>query len=197
MKLPSAVTKTRQELLPPYPSFAKDGKGDLVVPKGYEDHFFTLPGSPAPFQAGQRDRLFRNDGYARWVDVTDEAGIKDQGNGLSVVWWDFDADGRQDLYVANDFQSPDHLYHNLGNACFRSGAYGLAILYYRRAQKLEPEAALAESLERNLDAARRTLQARYRTSSNTSMVYADPSGVIYQVTHLMGETPTAIVLPDR
>ena len=118
VKLPSAVTKTRQELLPPYPSFAKDGKGDLVVPKGYEDHFFTLPGSPAPFQAGQRDRLFRNDGYARWVDVTDEAGIKDQGNGLSVVWWDFDADGRQDLYVANDFQSPDHLYHNLGNGRF-------------------------------------------------------------------------------
>ncbi len=78
------------------------------------------------------------------------------------------------------------LYHNLGNACFRSGAYGLAILYYRRAQKLEPDTRLAEALERNLDAARRTLQARYRTSSNTSMVYADPSGVIYQVTHLVG-----------
>lgn len=104
--------------------------------------------------------------------------------------------GATEAYAAivDRFQVEDPvLYHNLGNACFRSGAYGLAILYYRRAQKLEPEATLAESLDRNLDAARRTLQARYRTSSNTSMVYADPSGVIYQVTHLMGETPTALV----
>lgn len=84
------------------------------------------------------------------------------------------------------------LYHNLGNACFRSGAYGSAILYYKRAQKLEPEGRLAEALDRNLDAARRTLQARYRSSANTSMVYADPSGIIYQVTHLVGETALAL-----
>jgi len=84
------------------------------------------------------------------------------------------------------------LYHNLGNACFRSGAYGSAILYYKRAQKLEPDTRLAEALERNLDAARRTLQARYRSSANTSMVYADPSGVVYQVTHLVGETALAL-----
>jgi len=84
------------------------------------------------------------------------------------------------------------LYHNLGNACFRSGAYGSAILYYKRAQKLEPEGALAEAIDRNLDASRRTLQARYRSSTNTSMVYADPSGVVYQVTHLAGETTLAV-----
>ncbi|MCU0862484.1 MAG: FG-GAP-like repeat-containing protein [Planctomycetes bacterium] len=116
--LPKAMRKTKAELLPPYPSFARDERGSLVVPKGYEDHFFTEPGSPAPFQAGQRDRLFRNDGYANWVDVTKEAGIADHGNGLSVVWWDFDGDGRLDLYVANDFQSPDQLYHNRGDGRF-------------------------------------------------------------------------------
>ena len=116
--LPKAMRKTKAELLPPYPTFEKDARGDLVVPKGYEDHFFTLPDSPAPFQAGQCDRLFRNDGYARWVDVTKDAGIHDQGNGLSVVWWDFDGDGHQDLYVANDFQSPDQLYRNLGDGRF-------------------------------------------------------------------------------
>lgn len=118
VKLPSAIKKTKQELLPPYPRFEKDKDGNLVVPKGYEDWFFTLPGSPAPFQAGQRDRLIRNDGGARWVDVTAESGLADHGNGLSVVWWDFDRDGRQDLYVANDFQSPDHLWRNLGNGRF-------------------------------------------------------------------------------
>lgn len=96
--------------------------------------------------------------------------------------------------IIERFQVEDAtLYHNLGNACFRSGAYGSAILYYKRAQKLEPDAKLSESLDRNLDAARRTLQARYRSSANTSMVYADPSGVVYQVTHLVGETTLAIV----
>ncbi|MBL8752098.1 MAG: VCBS repeat-containing protein [Planctomycetes bacterium] len=119
MTLPKAMQKTKAQLRPPYPTFGKDDKGNLVVPKGYEDEFFTLPGSPAPFQAGQRDRLFRNDGKATWVDVTESAGIDDHGNGLSVVWWDFDRDGHQDLYVANDFQSPDHLYKNLGNGRFQ------------------------------------------------------------------------------
>jgi hypothetical protein len=119
--LPKAMRKTKEQLLPPFPppaAFGPDARGNLVVPKGYEDHFFTVPGSPAPFQAGQRDRLYRNDGYARFVDVTDEAGIRDQGNGLAVVWWDFDGDGWQDLYVANDFQSPDHLYRNAGGGRF-------------------------------------------------------------------------------
>jgi hypothetical protein len=118
MTLPKAMQKTKAQLRPPYPKFQKDDQGNLVVPKGYEDEFFTLPGSPAPFQAGQRDRLFRNDGKAKWTDVTAAAGIDDHGNGLAVVWWDFDRDGKQDLYVANDFQSPDHLYRNLGNGRF-------------------------------------------------------------------------------
>ncbi len=118
VRLPKAIKKTKAELLPPYPTFPKDANGNLVVPPGYEDHFFTVPGSPSPFLAGQCDRLFRNDGYGHWVDVTKQSGIHDQGNGLSVVWWDFDGDGLMDLYVANDFQSPDQLYRNLGNGRF-------------------------------------------------------------------------------
>ncbi len=35
------------------------------------------------------------------------------------------------------YQSPE-LYFNLGNACFRQGQLGLAVLYYTRAQKLDP-----------------------------------------------------------
>jgi hypothetical protein len=85
------------------------------------------------------------------------------------------------------------LYHNLGNACFRGGAYGSAILYYKRALKLEPDARLAALLEQNLDAARRTLQARYRASSDAALVYGDPSGVAYQLTHLFGETAIAVI----
>jgi hypothetical protein len=116
MTLPKDLRKTREQLFPPFPPLVRDGVP--FVPPGYEDHFFTVPGAPAAFQAGQRDRLFRNDGYGRFVDVTAEAGIRDQGNGLAVVWWDFDGDGRQDLYVANDFQSPDQLYRNRADGTF-------------------------------------------------------------------------------
>ncbi len=95
--LPGRIRKSREELMAPELTFTLDG------------HTFI---------AGQQDRLFRNDGYAKFVDVTDEVGLKDHGNGLSVVWWDFDADGYQDLYVANDFHSPDQLYRNLGDGTF-------------------------------------------------------------------------------
>lgn len=85
------------------------------------------------------------------------------------------------------------LYHNLGNAYFRSGAYGSAILYYQRALRLDPPGQLAEQLDSNLSAARRTLQTRYRQSSTEALVFADPSGVLYHVSHVIARTPLAIL----
>ena len=120
--LPSTVRRSKAQLAPAMPDFPRGKDGVPTVPPGYEEHFFLVDGAPAPFQAGQRDRLLRNDGYGRFVDASDEAGIRDQGNGLSVVWWDFDGDGRLDLYVANDFQSPDLLYRNLGGGRFQEVA---------------------------------------------------------------------------
>ncbi|MCA8942667.1 MAG: VCBS repeat-containing protein [Planctomycetes bacterium] len=70
------------------------------------------------FLGGQPDRLIRNDGYARWVDVTEASGIHDAGMGLSATWWDFDDDGFLDLYVANDLESPDVLWRNRGDGTF-------------------------------------------------------------------------------
>jgi enediyne biosynthesis protein E4 len=95
--LPARIKKTREQLRAKEMTFE------------YRGEFYI---------AGQRDRLFRNDGYAKFVDVTEEAGLNDHGNGLSVVWWDFDNDGDQDIYVANDFHSPDQLYENQGNGTF-------------------------------------------------------------------------------
>ena len=64
--------------------------------------------------AGQFDHLYENrDG--KFVDVSDEVGIgKHPYMGLSATWWDYDNDGWPDLYVANDFFGPEHLYHNEG-----------------------------------------------------------------------------------
>ncbi|MEC8252324.1 MAG: VCBS repeat-containing protein, partial [Planctomycetota bacterium] len=107
---PTLAREIVQETTPP--AAIKKDKGALLAP----ELTFELDGRT--FMAGQQDRLFRNDGYATFVDVTEEAGLKDHGNGLSVVWWDFDDDGLQDLYVANDFQSPDLMWRNRGDGTF-------------------------------------------------------------------------------
>jgi enediyne biosynthesis protein E4 len=68
--------------------------------------------------SGLPDFLFKNLGSGRFRDVTREAGLYDpSGKGLGVVWGDFDGDGREDLYVAND-STPNFLYHNRGDGTF-------------------------------------------------------------------------------
>ncbi len=58
-------------------------------------------------------RLYRND-RGHFTDVSAKAGIYGgiAGFGLGVVASDLDGDGCMDLYVANDFQENDFLYHN-------------------------------------------------------------------------------------
>lgn len=66
-------------------------------------------------------RLYRNDGD-HFSDVSDESGIsKSEGRGLAVAFIDYDGDGKQDIFVANDM-SPNMLWHNLGNGMFEEVA---------------------------------------------------------------------------
>ncbi|MEM0997002.1 MAG: CRTAC1 family protein [Bacteroidota bacterium] len=64
-----------------------------------------------------RDKLFRNDG-GQFTEVSRAAGIVNYGHGLGLSVVDLDGDGWQDIYVANDFQSPDFFYHNDGDGTF-------------------------------------------------------------------------------
>ena len=65
-------------------------------------------------RAGQFDHFFRNDD-GKFVDATLESGIGFHPYiGLSANWWDYNNDGRPDLYVANDYKGPDFLYRNNG-----------------------------------------------------------------------------------
>jgi enediyne biosynthesis protein E4 len=67
---------------------------------------------------GLHDRFFRNKGDGTFEDATRAAGFGEaNGNGLGVVFGDLDADGWQDLYVANDM-TPNFLFHNKGNGTF-------------------------------------------------------------------------------
>ncbi|RME69469.1 MAG: VCBS repeat-containing protein, partial [Verrucomicrobia bacterium] len=64
---------------------------------------------------GQPDHLFRNRGDGTFEEVSARAGISGRSAGHSATWWDYDADGWPDLYVANDFATPDRLYRNNGD----------------------------------------------------------------------------------
>jgi len=70
---------------------------------------------------GASSRLYRNDGD-RFVDVTEAAGIYDPtGKSLGLVCFDFDGDGWEDVFVANDTQ-PNFLFRNKGDGSFEEQA---------------------------------------------------------------------------
>ena len=63
------------------------------------------------------DLLYRNEGDGSFVEVGSQQGIESRGNGLGVVAGDWDLDGDQDLYVANDL-TPNFHYLNQGDGTF-------------------------------------------------------------------------------
>ncbi|MEZ6099075.1 MAG: VCBS repeat-containing protein [Pirellulaceae bacterium] len=89
-------------------------------------------GLPFPFpyhdaNNGGRNILLRNDGHWQFSDVTDLVGLGENNSRFSMAaaWEDFDNDGDQDLYVANDF-GRDNLYENDGGR-FRDLASQLGV----------------------------------------------------------------------
>ncbi|MCV9385191.1 VCBS repeat-containing protein [Reichenbachiella ulvae] len=63
------------------------------------------------------NHLYRNDG-GKFTDVTEEAGVQSYSLSLSATIGDFDQNGFQDIYVSNDFASPDFFYFNQGDGTF-------------------------------------------------------------------------------
>jgi hypothetical protein len=62
--------------------------------------------------------LYRNNGNGTFTDASREWGIADlRGNGLGVVFGDYDDDGWLDAFVAND-TTPNFLLHNTGKGRF-------------------------------------------------------------------------------
>ncbi len=79
---------------------------------------------------GVPDLLYRNNGNGTFTDITQEAGIDKvtAGNGLGVVFGDYDDDGWIDIYVAND-STPNFLFHNKGKGVFEEVGFwsGVAV----------------------------------------------------------------------
>ncbi len=98
--------------------FDKDGDLDLFV--------LNQPPNPGNYSIYKdadltkneyTSRLYQNTG-STFIDITKQAGVLKTGFPNSVVATDLDKDGYTDLYIANDFDAPDFLYHNNGDGTF-------------------------------------------------------------------------------
>jgi hypothetical protein len=86
---------------------------------GYLDCFIltnVLDFSKSP--TGRRSYLFHNNGNGTFTDVSKKAGIWGNTQGHAAIWFDANQDGWPDLYVANDFETPDRFYMNNGDGTF-------------------------------------------------------------------------------
>ncbi|MBX2900497.1 MAG: VCBS repeat-containing protein [Cyclobacteriaceae bacterium] len=102
--------------------YDKDGFLDLFILTNYKE--FGIPlmyrkkindGSSV-----NTDKLFRNLGNGKFVDVSDQAGIVYDGYGLGVSLLDVNRDGYTDIYVSNDYITNDVLYVNQKDGTFRN-----------------------------------------------------------------------------
>ena len=106
------------------PRMQRDAIGNVSVAPGQDESFAVqtrrINGRDQRFviKAGQRDRLYHNNGDGTFTEVGAAAGIFGNHPGLSATWWDYDGDGWADLYVGNDFWDPDRWYRNNGDGTF-------------------------------------------------------------------------------
>lgn len=120
--------------------YDNDGKLDLIIANyvdwSPERNFYCGdrgPGMrsychPDDFHP-QPPTLYHNNGDGTFTDVSKSSGVGLKGgNGLGVVTFDYDNDGWQDIFIANDHM-PNFLFHNNRDGTFREVGYmaGVAV----------------------------------------------------------------------
>src|SRR5580700_8202324 len=118
--------------------YDNDGKLDLVIANyvdwSPENNFYC--GSRGPglrsychpdVYHGQPPTLYHNNGDGTFTDASDSSGLGQKpGNGLGVVTFDYDDDGWQDIFIAND-SMPNFLFRNNRDGTFREVAYSAGV----------------------------------------------------------------------
>jgi enediyne biosynthesis protein E4 len=119
--------------------YDNDGHLDLFVANYVEwsvekDQLCSLDGknksycTPQTYQ-GQSPTLYRNKGNGTFENVTQRAGLNDPScKSLGVALFDYNSDGRMDLFVANDTE-PNKLYKNNGNGTFTDEAVAAGVAF--------------------------------------------------------------------
>jgi hypothetical protein len=91
---------------------------------------FTVDPAMGLLENGEAHSLYRNSGHGGFVKMswTDGSFLDEDGRpsavpydwGLSVMFRDLNGDGAPDIYVCNDFHSPDRIWINDGHGRFRA-----------------------------------------------------------------------------
>lgn len=105
---------------------AKLVDGKVVVPEEYKDRVTIKDGKLQEY--GEEDALYLNDGSGKFERLpTDSGRFRDENGqvtprlldwGLTARFHDMDQDGDPDLYVCNDFWTPDRIWINDGTGNF-------------------------------------------------------------------------------
>ncbi len=118
--------------------YDNDGKLDLVIANYVDwspENNFYCGSKGAGLRSychpdvyhGQSPTLYHNNGDGTFTDVTNRSGLgQTPGNGLGVVTFDYDNDGWQDIFIAND-SMPNSLFHNNRDGTFREVAYSAGV----------------------------------------------------------------------
>ncbi len=76
---------------------------------------------------GEPPTLYHNNGDGTFSDVSKRSGLGIKpGNGLGVITFDYDNDGWQDIFIANDHM-PNYLFHNNRDGTFREIGYSAGV----------------------------------------------------------------------
>lgn len=95
----------------------------------FYDIIYRKNKNPAVVEVGEINKLYINDGSGRFTDVTNEKGRFLKANGdtfnlkpewsLTAKFIDINGDQKPDLYICNDYYSPDRVWINQGDGTFR------------------------------------------------------------------------------
>ncbi|WP_317039867.1 VCBS repeat-containing protein [Kriegella aquimaris] len=101
--------------------YDKDGDLDLFVanypPTKFDSPTFVYAYKMKNVKSDETGHLYENHGD-RFIDVTNTSGLRAFGLSLSATVGDLNNDSWPDLYVSNDFNSPDFMYLNNQDGTF-------------------------------------------------------------------------------
>ena len=104
----------------------QDGHVDVYVCSYNAEGMGVAPNSWHAADNGTRNALYLNNGDNTFENVAAAAGVDDIAWSYAAAFADFDEDGDQDLYVANDY-GPNRLYVNNGDLTFTDRAAELGV----------------------------------------------------------------------
>ncbi|MFQ6046386.1 MAG: CRTAC1 family protein [Gemmatimonadales bacterium] len=128
--------RTVRDMYPPdeieFDRVVRQTNGTFTVVPEFREHFGVAKHGNVlmRFELAEPDRFYLNDGTGRFEDVSiasewftlpDGRPLTEEPRywGLTARFQDFDGDGDPDLYVCNDFESPDLVWINDGTGRFR------------------------------------------------------------------------------